>query len=410
MNYINKYEGLNEAILSSKHRALGAKRLSAYIKISRDSIEKTAQYLNVPFIEINRCGKTCKVYDANSIDLIIEFIETHDKKERTRLFSPLTQEEWYRRKIEGIKKTQQTICESKADTITATAIKKYFHLSSRVLKNFCQSGHGFLETLNIYPVSYYGDQPRYDPNCINIIKKYFEDNNIDYNNIQEKSEFFREKSILKKYGKTSYMCVEELAEETQNKKNLKEQEFLEKMKEKGIDLVSIGELMKILGKNNSTVNSACQSLNIKAYKSGHSARKFFEKNDVLALQEFFSEKKDGSFMAKKIKRFLMQQNINFSREKTFKNCKNSPSSLLRFDFYLSDLNILVEVQGAHHFKPVCYGGCSYEEALVNYEKQKVNDDIKRQFCKENNIELIEIVNDRDFESFIKLIDSKSKEL
>ena len=71
---------------------------------------------------------------------------------------------------------------------------------------------------------------------------------------------------------------------------------------------------------------------------------------------------------------------------------------------------MVEVQGAHHFKPVCYGGCSYEEALVNYEKQKVNDDIKRQFCKENNIELIEIVNDRDFESFIKLIDSKSKEL
>ena len=115
-------------------------------------------------------------------------------------------------------------------------------------------------------------------------------------------------------------------------------------------------------------------------------------------------------MAKKIKRFLMQQNINFSREKTFKNCKNSPSSLLRFDFYLPDLNILVEVQGAHHFKPVCYGGCSYEKALVNYEKQKVNDDIKRQFCKENNIELIEIVNDRDFESFIKLIDSKSKEL
>ena len=57
MNYINKYEGLNEAILSSKHKALGAKRLSAYIKISQNSVEKTAQYLNVPFIEINRCGK-----------------------------------------------------------------------------------------------------------------------------------------------------------------------------------------------------------------------------------------------------------------------------------------------------------------------------------------------------------------
>ena len=47
-----------------------------------------------------------------------------------------------------------------------------------------------------------------------------EKNNIDYNNIPEKSKFFREKSTLKKYGKTSYMCVEELAEETQNKKDL----------------------------------------------------------------------------------------------------------------------------------------------------------------------------------------------
>ena len=205
------------------------------------------------------------------------------------------------------------------------------------------------------------------------------------------------------------MHIKKYAKEEQNKKNLKEQEFLKKMGEKGIVLISVCELEELLNKNNSTINSACRSLDIKAYKSGHSARKYFEKNDVLTLQKFFSEKKDGSFMTKKIKNFLLQQNINFLREKTFKNCKNSPLSLLRFDFYLSDLNILIEVQGEHHFKPVCYGGCSYEEALINHKKQKVNDNIKKQFCKENGIELIEIVNDRDFESFKELINSKLKE-
>lgn len=85
----------------------------------------------------------------------------------------------------------------------------------------------------------------------------------------------------------------------------------------------------------------------------------------------------------KVKNILINREIIFEEQKRFNDCKNVYS--LPFDFYLPDLNTCIEYQGLQHFEVVGeFGG---EEA---FEYRKENDRIKRDFCKNNNIKLIEI--------------------
>lgn len=80
---------------------------------------------------------------------------------------------------------------------------------------------------------------------------------------------------------------------------------------------------------------------------------------------------------------LQEENINYEFQKRFEDCKNV--RVLPFDFYLPDYNTCIEYQGIQHYKPVdLFGGDE------TYQVRQQNDEIKRQYCKENNIKLIEI--------------------
>ena len=109
----------------------------------------------------------------------------------------------------------------------------------------------------------------------------------------------------------------------------------------------------------------------------------------------------------KIIDILEQNNISFVKEKTFDTCIfPKTNSHLRFDFYLLDYNILIEYDGEQHFKPKCFGGCSLEEAKINFEKTKERDLFKNKWCKENNIKLyrisyLDIKNINNFEDILE---------
>lgn len=86
---------------------------------------------------------------------------------------------------------------------------------------------------------------------------------------------------------------------------------------------------------------------------------------------------------KKIREFLIKNNITYIQEHTFLNCKNK--QLLPFDFYLPDLNICIEYDGIQHFKPIkAFGGQN------GFNSTKQNDSIKNNFCSKENINLIRI--------------------
>ena len=81
-----------------------------------------------------------------------------------------------------------------------------------------------------------------------------------------------------------------------------------------------------------------------------------------------------------IKKLLEQNNINYEQQKRYNELNG-----LSFDFYIPSRNLLIEFQGEQHYHPIAHFGG--EEKFI---KQKKNDEIKREFCKNNQIELLEI--------------------
>lgn len=83
---------------------------------------------------------------------------------------------------------------------------------------------------------------------------------------------------------------------------------------------------------------------------------------------------------KKTEDFLSSMNIKYETEKTFEGCvyKNK----LRFDFYIEEFNLLIEVDGELHY--------FNRGHFKNLEEQQIRDEIKNKYCKDNNINLLRI--------------------
>lgn len=91
----------------------------------------------------------------------------------------------------------------------------------------------------------------------------------------------------------------------------------------------------------------------------------------------------------KAMKILRENNINYKTQFTFDDLLGSTGIPLRFDFAIFDkknnLSHLIEIQGQQHFKIVpSWGG------KEKFEQQQKYDQMKRDYCKKNNIKLIEI--------------------
>ena len=97
----------------------------------------------------------------------------------------------------------------------------------------------------------------------------------------------------------------------------------------------------------------------------------------------------GSSGEVKIKETLESMNIEYQYNTSY---KVKDKNLLQWDFILTeyDTPIFIEYDGRQHFKPTTFGGISKERAIENFEKQKRHDEIKNNFCKENDYLLLRI--------------------
>lgn len=86
---------------------------------------------------------------------------------------------------------------------------------------------------------------------------------------------------------------------------------------------------------------------------------------------------------KKAEIFFRNNNINFIAEKCFDSCKDKQK--LPFDFYLPDYNMVVEIMGEQHEKPIDFWG-----GIDTFNYIKYHDTIKRTYLKDHNIKLLEI--------------------
>ena len=93
---------------------------------------------------------------------------------------------------------------------------------------------------------------------------------------------------------------------------------------------------------------------------------------------------------------LIRLGITFEQNKRYDDCRNYLP--LPFDFYLSDMNILIECDGIQHRVPIKHFG-----GEERYEYQKLNDSIKNKYCFEKSIRLVRVSNFNEIDRLSNLI-------
>lgn len=86
---------------------------------------------------------------------------------------------------------------------------------------------------------------------------------------------------------------------------------------------------------------------------------------------------------KQIIKILNKDRIKFVREKRFKDLKRG---LLRFDFYIPSLGVLLEFDGAQHFHQVK----KFQRTYTDFLRTQGNDRRKNSYCLANDIPLYRI--------------------
>lgn len=89
---------------------------------------------------------------------------------------------------------------------------------------------------------------------------------------------------------------------------------------------------------------------------------------------------------KLVESILKENNFTYIHQDKFEECKNKLPLPFDFGVYDNDeLIALIEYQGEQHYKPIEFFG-----GEDRFRYRQYNDNIKREFCKDNNIPLIEI--------------------
>lgn len=105
-----------------------------------------------------------------------------------------------------------------------------------------------------------------------------------------------------------------------------------------------------------------------------------------------------SWGEQQITQYLQENNINYKKEYTFNDLISSKGGKLKFDFAILDkdnnLKYLIEYQGIQHYKDLGYFG--------KFEREET-DQLKKEYCKNNNIPLYEIKYDDDVEEELNKI-------
>jgi hypothetical protein len=91
---------------------------------------------------------------------------------------------------------------------------------------------------------------------------------------------------------------------------------------------------------------------------------------------------------KEVQKFLENNNINYIEQKRFEECRDIYP--LPFDFYIPNKNMCIEYDGEFHFRLAKFSSMTDEMALIKFTGQQKRDEIKNEYCKNNNIELLRI--------------------
>lgn len=97
---------------------------------------------------------------------------------------------------------------------------------------------------------------------------------------------------------------------------------------------------------------------------------------------------------KELENFAIHNNLNYKTQETFEGCYRN--DYLKFDMSIYDdkneLLCLVEFDGSTHFEPAQFGNMTKKQAIKALKDQQERDELKNEYCSENNIPLLRLSN------------------
>lgn len=154
------------------------------------------------------------------------------------------------------------------------------------------------------------------------------------------------------------------------------------------ELFDINKNIEVIGKYDGAKNN----IEVKCLKCGH----IWNPVAGSLLSGFGCPNCRISKGEEKIEEYLNKNNLMFEQQKKFSDLKNKLP--LSYDFYLPDYNLLIEYQGQFHD-----GTTSMVDKDKYFERQQINDNLKRNYAKNNNYNLLEIWY-YDFDKIDNIID------
>ena len=104
-----------------------------------------------------------------------------------------------------------------------------------------------------------------------------------------------------------------------------------------------------------------------------------------------------------------REEYDFVFNQTFTPLKTYSKKNLRPDFLFEKDKIMIEYDGRQHFEPVKFGNISQERAEENFKQQQDKDELKNQFCKDNNYKMVRI-SYKDFDKVLKILMKELNEI
>ena len=167
-------------------------------------------------------------------------------------------------------------------------------------------------------------------------------------------------------------CRDQATKERSTKSN---EEYVEQLKKYNSDIIALDEYID----SKTKIKHKCL---ICGYEWSTSPTTILNGGGCPRCQETSGERK--------ARQWFERESINYVYQMRYDDCRDI--NTLSFDFYLPDFNTLVEIQGLQHYKPIPYFG-----GEEKYLKQQKHDNIKRDYCKKNGINLIEIPDSANIE-------------
>ncbi len=99
--------------------------------------------------------------------------------------------------------------------------------------------------------------------------------------------------------------------------------------------------------------------------------------------------------------------IEYASQYCFDDCKDK--TYLPFDFYIPSLNLVIEYDGIGHYQKVNWNGCTDERAEETFIITKKHDNMKTEYCKSKNIDLLRIPY-WDYDNIENILGTKFKEV